>query len=260
MTRRVGLFIPCYVDQFAPQVGLATAELLESYGCEVEFPEAQACCGQPFSNFGRPEDARPLAARFAKAFPVDRYDHIVAPSGSCVAMVRHQYASLARSEDERGMLDEVAGRTCELCEFLVDVLGVSSGTGLYRKRVGVHRGCHGLRELRLGRSSERMQPHFDKVERLLEGIEGLELAPLDRPDECCGFGGTFAVDEPAISVSMGRDRLADHARHGAEVIVSTDVSCSLHLASVASGAGQAAPIVHLAEVLNDARKAGGAHP
>jgi len=257
---RVGLFIPCYVDQFAPQVGLATAELLEAYGCDVDFPEAQACCGQPFSNFGRPEDARPLALRFGKAFPVDRYDHIVAPSGSCVAMVRHQYADLARSERERDLLDEVAGRTCELCEFLVDVLGVSSVAGRYPKRVGLHRGCHGLRELRLARSSERVQSHFDKVERLLVGIDGLELAPLDRPDECCGFGGTFAVDEPAISLGMGRDRLADHARNGAEVIVSTDVSCSLHLESVAPESRPAVPIVHVAEVLNDARKAAGAGP
>lgn len=257
---RVGLFIPCYVDHLAPQVGLATAELLEHYGCQVDFPQAQACCGQPFSNLGCPEDARPLALRFASAFPAERYDHIVAPSGSCVAMIRHQYTGLARTGRERELLDEVAGRTGELCEFLVDVLGVAAVDGRYPKRVGLHRGCHGLRELRLARSSERVEPHFDKVERLLSGIDGLELVPLDRPDECCGFGGTFSVDESAISVGMGRDRLADHARNGADVIASTDVSCSLHLESVAHLAPTRVPIVHLAELINEARKAAGGSP
>jgi len=252
---RVGLFIPCYVDQLAPHVGLATAELLEHYGCEVDFPTAQACCGQPFSNMGCPEDARPLALRFAKAFPADRYDHVVAPSASCVAMVRHHYRGLARNERERALLDDVAGRTCELCEFLVDVLDVPTATGRYAKRVGLHRGCHGLRELRLGGASERMAPGFDKVERLLAGIDGVEFASLDRPDECCGFGGTFTVDEPVISAEMGRDRLADHARNGAEVIVSTDVSCSLHLDSLARASEPRVPIVHVAELINEARKA-----
>jgi len=249
---RVALFIPCYVDHLAPQVGLATAELLEAHGCEVDFPRAQACCGQPMANLGCTDDARPLALRFARVFAADRYDHVVAPSGSCVAMVRHHFADLARGARERNRLQEVAGRTYELCEFLVDVLGVSSIRGRYPHRVGLHVGCHGLRELRIGAASERMDRASGKVESLLSSIDGLELTPLGRRDECCGFGGTFAVGEEAVSVRMGRDRLADHARGGAEVIASTDVSCSLQLSGLARRAGSPVRLVHVAEVMNDA--------
>ena len=256
---RIALFIPCYVDHLAPAVGIATAELLEAYGCEVDFPQAQACCGQPMANLGCPDAARPLALRFARVFAAERYDHVVVPSGSCVAMVRHHYAELARGQRERDAFSEVAGRTHELCEFLVDVLGVGSIQGRYPHRVSLHRGCHWLRELRLGPASElgeRNPPQVDKAEQLLAGIEGLELTSLERRDECCGFGGTFAVEEDAVSARMGRDRLADHARSGAEVIASTDVSCSLHLDALARRDGRALPLVHIAEQMNPARKAG----
>jgi len=252
---RVALFVPCYVDYLAPQVGLATGELLEAYGCEVDFPEAQACCGQPMANLGCHADARPLALRFAKVFDAARYDHVVAPSGSCVAMVRHHYRELARGPREREALGEIGCRTSELCEFLVDVLGVETIEGRYPHRVGLHHGCHGLRSLGLGGPSERAPSPLDKVARLLETIDGLELIELERRDECCGFGGSFAVSEEAVSLRMGRDRLADHARGGAEVIASTDVSCSLHLASVARGAGNATRLLHVAELMNEARKA-----
>ncbi|MEE2665651.1 MAG: (Fe-S)-binding protein [Myxococcota bacterium] len=252
---RVALFVPCYVDYLAPQVGLATAELLEAYGCEVDFPEAQACCGQPMANLGCHADARPLALRFAKVFDAERYDHVVAPSGSCVAMVRHHYGELARGAREREALIEVGRRTRELCEFLVDVLEVEAIDGRYPHRVGLHHGCHGLRELGLGGPSEWAPSPPDKVGRLLESIDGLELIELERRDECCGFGGSFAVSEEAVSLRMGRDRLADHARGGAEVIVSTDVSCSLHLASVARSAGNTTRLLHVAELMNEARKA-----
>jgi L-lactate dehydrogenase complex protein LldE len=199
-------------------------------------------------------DARRLALRYAKVFGSDRYEHVVAPSGSCVAMVRHHYAELARNARERELLEEAGSRTRELCEFLVDVLGVEAIEGRYAHRVGLHHGCHGLRELRLGAPSERALPHFDKVEGLLRSIDGLELVELERRDECCGFGGTFAVTEEAVSVRMGRDRLADHARSGAEVIASTDVSCSLHLGGLARRAGNPARLVHVAELMNQARK------
>jgi L-lactate dehydrogenase complex protein LldE len=255
---RVALFVPCYVDYLAPQVGLATAELLEAHGCEVDFPEAQACCGQPMANLGCRDEARPLALRFARVFAPDRCEHVVAPSGSCVAMVRHHYIELARGARERELLEEVGGRTRELCEFLVDVLGIEAIGGHYPHRVGLHQGCHGLRELRTGTPSEWAPPRFSKVELLLDSIDGLELVALERPDECCGFGGTFAATEEAVSVAMGRDRLADHARGGAEVIASTDVSCSLHLAGLARRAADGVRIAHVAEVMNEARKAAGA--
>jgi L-lactate dehydrogenase complex protein LldE len=251
---RVGLFIPCFIDQFAPQVGIATAELLESLGVEVDFPRAQACCGQPMANLGCRDDARPLALRFARVFDESRYDHVVSPSGSCVAMVRGHYAELARTHKERELLESVGSRTRELCEFVVDILGIDALDGRYARRVGLHRGCHGLRELRLGPSSERVEApdSTDKVEGLLRSLEGIELVDLERRDECCGFGGTFAVSEDVVSARMGNDRLDDHARGGAEAIVSTDVSCLLQLGGLAKRRGEAPEMLHVAEVLRDA--------
>lgn len=252
---RVGLFIPCFIDQFAPHVGVATAELLESFGVEVDYPRAQACCGQPMANLGCREDARPLALRFARVFGADRYEHVVSPSASCVAMVRAHYPELARNASEREQLSAAGTRTRELCEFIVDILGVTSLEGRYARRVGLHRGCHGLRELRLGTSTELVGyggSAVDKVEGLLRSIDELEVIELDRRDECCGFGGTFAVAEEAVSVRMGLDRLEDHARGGAEVIVSTDVSCLLQLGGLAKRRGSAPEMLHIAEVLRDA--------
>jgi len=255
---RVGLFIPCFIDQFAPQVGVATAEFLEGCGVEVDFPRAQACCGQPMSNLGCRDDARPLALRFARVFDAGSYEHIVAPSGSCVAMVRNHYPELARSQAERAALKGVGARTRELCEFVVDVLGIEAVHGQYARRVGLHRGCHGLRELRLGAASELQVTASDKVEGLLSSIDGLELVNLERPDECCGFGGTFATTEEVVSARMGNDRLDDFARGAAETIVSTDVSCLFQLGGLAKRRGGAPEMLHIAELLRDAVRGAGA--
>lgn len=254
---RVGLFIPCFIDQLAPQVGVATAEFLESCGVEVDFPRAQACCGQPMSNLGCRDDARPLALRFARVFDASRYEHIVAPSGSCVAMVRNHYPELARSQAERDALEAVGARTRELCEFVVDVLGIEAARGRYVRRVGLHRGCHGLRELRIGAASEQQITASDKVESLLSSIDGLELVDLERSDECCGFGGTFAMTEEVVSARMGNDRLDDYARGAAEAIVSTDVSCLFQLGGLAKRRGGAPEMLHIAELLRDAVRGAG---
>lgn len=217
---KVALFIPCYVDQLYPSVGLATARVLERLGVEVEFPEEQTCCGQPMSNAGVADAAVPLARKFVDVF--SGYDHVVCPSGSCTSMVRNHYDALVPGLPG---LEKVKRSTYELCEFVHDVLGMTTLRGRYAHKVGLHRSCHGLRELRLGTSSETMGPRQDKVERLLASLDGITLVPLTRADECCGFGGTFAVAEEAMSVMMGRDRLADHERAGAEVVTGTDVSC-----------------------------------
>ena len=240
----VALFVPCYVDQFYPRVGLATAELLERHGASVVFPEDQTCCGQPMANAGSLDDARPLAEKFLRVFGA--YQYVVSPSGSCTSMVRNHYAPLLGDRAA-----QLHGKVFELCEFLHDVLQVKPG-GRFAARVGLHQSCHGLRELRLGTGSERILPARDKVQELLSGIEGLQLVQLQRSDECCGFGGAFAIDEEAISCRMGRDRIADHEAAGAEVITAGDMSCLMHLQGLIRRDRKQLRVLHLAELLAEA--------
>ncbi len=247
---RIGLFIPCYIDQFYPGVGLATVDVLRRFDLQVEFPRAQTCCGQPMANAGCHDDARPLARRFLEVFAP--YDYVVSPSGSCVAMVRHHYRELLGPSAE---LDNVANRTYELCEFLTDVLGIDRLAGRFPHRVGLHQSCHGLRHLRLAAGSERVVPPHDKVRTLLASLDGIELAELDRADECCGFGGLFAVTEEAVSVLMGLDRLADHEQAGTEVLTATDMSCLMHLDGLIRRHQKPIRVMHVAEVFAQAAAA-----
>jgi len=242
---RVGLFIPCYIDQLYPDVGLATAELLEQVGCQVEFPEEQTCCGQPMANTGCWDDALPLAVRFVRLFRA--YDAVVCPSGSCVAMVTHHYDQFLHGHDG---FEELKRKTFELTQFLVDVRPLSGLEQVrFPHRVGLHNSCHGLRELRLGSSSERMLPAYSKARQLLQQIDGLQLVELRRPDECCGFGGTFAVSEEAVSCMMGDDRIADHAQAGAEIITAGDMSCLMHLDGLLRRQRSPIRVMHIAEIL-----------
>jgi L-lactate dehydrogenase complex protein LldE len=238
---RVALFVPCYVDQLWPEVGLAAAEVLEAQGCTVEFPEAQTCCGQPFFTDGYPAEARRLAERFLAVFA--DCDHVVCPSGSCVAMVRHHYASLL------GRTVPAALRVHELCGFLVDVLGVDALPGRFAHRVGLHPSCHGLRELGLARPSERPGEGPDKVAGLLASLDGIELVTAERADECCGFGGTFAIGEADVSCRMGADRIRAHEAAGAAVVTSVDASCLLHLRGLAERRRSPLRVMHVAEIL-----------
>ncbi len=239
----VGLFIPCYVDQFYPEVGLATVRVLERHGVRVEFPEDQTCCGQPMANSGCAEEARPLAERFLRIFA--GYEYVVAPSGSCVSMVRNHYDAFLAG---RSGFEHLKASTYELCEFLADVLRVERVEGRFPHRVGLHRSCHGLRELRLGAGSERNVKPFDKVASLLSSLQGITLLEPSR-DECCGFGGTFAVNEEAVSCMMGRDRVADHERLGAEVIAGVDMSCLMHLDGLIRRERKPIRVMHVAELL-----------
>jgi L-lactate dehydrogenase complex protein LldE len=241
---RVGLFVPCYVDQLWPRAGIASLELLERFGVAIDFPTAQTCCGQPLLNSGGIREAKPLARRFVEIFAP--YDHVVCPSASCVATVR-RYGALLGASAETSRLER---RTHELCGFLVDVLGVREIPGSFPHRVGLHASCHGLRELRQGSASERVEPAgADPARKLLESIEGVEIAPLRRPDECCGFGGAFAVEEEAVSCLMGNDRIDDHQSAGAEVLTSTDASCLLHLSGLARRRALPLRVMHVAEIL-----------
>ncbi|HET9626717.1 MAG TPA: (Fe-S)-binding protein [Kofleriaceae bacterium] len=251
---KVGLFIPCYIEQLYPSVGMATVEVLERHGVEVDYPEDQTCCGQPMANAGCGDDARPLVERFVRVFGA--YEHVVCPSGSCTAMVRTQYLGLMRGmrgagEDAhvRKQLERLTRSTYELCEFLVDVCKVERATGTFAHKVGLHQSCHGLRELRLGAGSERRIAPFSKVGRLLAGLTGIELVDLVRPDECCGFGGTFAVSEAAVSCAMGKDRIADHERAGAEIMTAVDMSCLMHLDGLIRRDRRPLKVMHVAEIL-----------
>jgi L-lactate dehydrogenase complex protein LldE len=241
---RVALFIPCYIDQFYPDVGMATLEVLQRHGVEVEFPTGQTCCGQPMANTGCADDAAPLARRFLSVFR--DYPCVVAPSGSCVAMVRHHYDQFLQGEPG---FDELKQKTYELCEFLTDVLQVQEWDGSFPYRVGLHQSCHGLRELRMGRCSEQMEADFNKPRKLLEMLRDIRFSELQRPDECCGFGGTFAVNEEAVSCMMGLDRLADHERAGTEVLTAADVSCLMHLQGLLKRQRKNIHVMHVAQIL-----------
>lgn len=241
---RVGLFVPCYIDQFYPDVGLATVEILEKQGITVEFPVEQTCCGQPMSNTGCADAAKPLAKRFVEIFA--DYDYVVSPSGSCTSMVRHHYHDLLAHD---AAYEKVQKSSFELCEFLHDILGLTSWDGEFPYRVGVHQSCHGLRELRLEGSSEEMLKRPGKVRGLLQSLRGIQLSELTRPDECCGFGGTFAVAQEAVSVMMGEDRLADHRKAGTDVLTATDMSCLMHLEGLVRRQKMPIAIMHVAEIL-----------
>ena len=241
---KVGLFIPCYVDQLKPEVGMATLKVLEQAGVDVEFPEDQTCCGQPMANSGCGREAAKVARKFVRIFA--RYDYVVGPSGSCVSMVRNHYGHYLHGQRD---YERLRTRIYELCEFLHDVLGKRSWPARFPHRVGIHQGCHGVRELRLARSSELRAPPFDKVRALLSSVEGISLVELSRSDECCGFGGTFAVAEDAVSGMMGRDRVDDHERAGAEVITGVDPSCLLHLEGIARRRKKPMRVMHVSQIL-----------
>lgn len=241
---KIGLFIPCYIDQFYPKVGIATLKLLQKLGLEVSYPLKQTCCGQPLANTGGEKEAIPVYKNFVENFY--GFDYIVSPSGSCVYHVREHYNILEQTEE----VIKVRQNTFELCEFIVDILKTDDLMIEYPHRVGIHQSCHGLRGLKLGKSSELVGKQYSKIHSLLAKAKGIKIIDLDREDECCGFGGTFSVIHPEISVKMGKDRLNDHQRNGAEIITATDMSCLMHLEGIARRQKQNIKVVHIAEILN----------
>ncbi len=241
----VALFIPCYLDQFYPDVAIASLELLERLGVDVVYPDGQTCCGQPMANTGCVADCAPVAHRFVELFAA--YDTIVCPSGSCTAMVRHHYGDYFADDDPQ--FNHVKNRTFELCEFLHDELKIQSLDVQFPHKVSIHQSCHGLRELRLGASSENMTPREDKVRNVLNLVHGIQWCTPTRSDECCGFGGTFAVNEADVSAAMGRDRVADHVSSGSEVLVSADMSCLMHLQGIIRRESTPIEVMHVAQVL-----------
>lgn len=241
---KVGLFIPCYVDQFYPQVAIASLQLLEKLGLEVEYPLQQSCCGQPMANAGFEHLTGDCNERFTRVFA--GFDYIVAPSGSCVLHVKDHL----QSEKDPEAAKAIKGKIFELVEFLSDVLEVKELSARFPHKVGMHQSCHAQRGLKLAQMSELVAPPFSKPEKLLHMVEGLELISLQRKDECCGFGGTFAVAEEAVSVKMGKDRTGDHQANGAEYITGADVSCLMHMEGILRRQKSSIKVIHIAEILN----------
>lgn len=229
----VALFVPCYVDVLFPEVGIATFSLLTRLGVRVEYPAAQTCCGQPAWTSGHMEEAAALARRFAGVFAHAPW--IVVPSGSCGAMTRSSYRTL----DPDGPAGRIGARVYDLASFLVDVLGVVDVGARFPHAVSYHDGCHGRREL--GSTAAAL--------RLLEAVDGIDLRPLPRIDECCGFGGLFSVTFDALSTSMGDAKCSDAMSTGAAYLASGDSSCLMHVGALLVDRGSKMRTIHLAQVL-----------
>jgi L-lactate dehydrogenase complex protein LldE len=247
--RRVALFVTCMVDMLYPEVGMATAELLERLGLEVVFAYEQTCCGQPAFNAGYRDEARALAVRFIEIFePLVKQgvvDAIVAPSGSCTTMTSHFY-SAALFEDQadsalRRRAEELAAVTFELTEFLVDVLGVTRTNSHFQGKLTYHACCHLLRELGVD----------EQPRALLANVEEAEVVDLPGSEECCGFGGLFSVKNSSISTAMGQRKAINLAHSSADVVALCDVSCMTHINGILQRQAQHCRAVHIAEVLNN---------
>ena len=245
---RVALAVPCYVDQLRPETARATLVLLERLGCKVSLAFDAPCCGQPMNNAGTATDARAAARNWAES--AQPFDAVVMPSGSCTHHVRHHLPGLVDSASGA----HAAQVTFELCEFIVGPLGMAHLPGRFPHRVAMHLGCHAQRGLRLGGSSELHEAASGPMHSLLGGLDDITIVPLDRRDECCGFGGSFAIGEPEVSVAMGLARLADYASHQAEVLVSSDPSCLMHLEAIARHGSSTMRTMHIAELLEEATR------
>lgn len=237
MSARIALFIPCFVDQLQPQIGLDTALVLQRIGSEVYFPEDQTCCGQPAFNAGHWDEARPVAERFVQVF--GDADAVVCPSASCTTMVRKFYPELLANSPLLTDAVALGRRVFELSEYLVEVARVSDLGAVFPHRVTYHDSCHALRELNIQR-----QPR-----ELLNHVKGLKLLDMAKSEECCGFGGIFAVKFGAISASMGEVKAQNAVASGAEFVTSIDSSCLMHIQGVLGRRGDAVKTIHLASIL-----------
>jgi len=236
----VGLFVTCLVDLFRPTVGFAAVKLLEQAGCVVSVPEAQTCCGQPAYNSGDRRDALAIARQVIAAFK--GFDYLVAPSGSCAGMLKHHYPALCAADAKlRLAAEDLARRTHELTSFLTEVMGVQSVLARHDGTVTYHDSCSGLRELGV-----KAQPR-----KLLQSVSGLKLVELPGAEVCCGFGGTFCVKYPAVSVEIAARKTEDVAATGAETLLAGDMGCLMHMAGKLKREGSAIQVRHVAEVLAD---------
>lgn len=237
---KIALFITCFNDTLFPETGKALVRVLEELGHRVEFPDQQTCCGQMHSNSGYQLEAVPLARRFVKVF--EPYDAVVTPSGSCAGMVRHEYGKLAELAGDAVLAEAaeaLAPRVHEFSTFLVDVLGHEDVGARFPHRVAYHPTCHSLRLLGVGEAPLK----------LLQAVAGIELVELAQAESCCGFGGTFATKNAAVSTAMLEDKMAAVEASGAEVVTAVDNSCLMHIGGGLTKDGSRVRAMHLAEIL-----------
>jgi L-lactate dehydrogenase complex protein LldE len=238
MANRVSLFVTCIVDQLFPKVGLAMADVLERIGYQVDFPEAQTCCGQPAFNSGFRGEAREVARHFLSVFAGAEY--VVVPSGSCASMISHHFADIFQKDPESlAAARAMSPKVWEFSKFLLEVAGVEDVGAELREVVTYHDSCHALRELKIKQGPRR----------LLRKVRGLELREMDIAEECCGFGGTFSVKFDELSGAMARTKVDSVVRTGASAVVSIDSSCLMQLRGALSRADLPIRTLHLAEVL-----------
>jgi L-lactate dehydrogenase complex protein LldE len=240
----VALFVTCLTDQFYPHVGVAVTKILERLGCRVDFPQAQTCCGQPFFNNGFHGEARELAKKFIEVF--EPYDYVVTPSGSCCAMVREQFHELFKDDHawEHGM-NRVVGKTYEFVEFLDKVLKIDLSTlslpGEVPRPITYHYTCH-LRGLGVK----------DQGVRLLQQMGNVEFRAMEKTDQCCGFGGTFAVKYPAISGAIVEDKVNCITETKAQTVVCNDAGCTMNISGMCHRRGSDVKVKHIAELMAEA--------
>jgi L-lactate dehydrogenase complex protein LldE len=234
---KISLFIPCFIDQLAPSVGISVVRIFEKLGHQVEFDESIVCCGQPAFNTGCWDAARSIAVRVVER--LQNAEVVVIPSGSCGAMIRVFYPEIFKDRPEQAAAQSLAQKTFEFSEFLVDRLGVTDLGSRFPAKVTFHDGCHGLRELHLKHQSRQLLKH----------VKGLSLVEMNDQTTCCGFGGTFAVKFPMISTAMGEVKCASALETDADFLVSSDSSCLMHLQSLLSRKKEKLKTIHLAEIL-----------
>lgn len=238
--KTVALFATCINDTMFPGTPKAVVKVLERLGCTVEFPKDQTCCGQMLTNTGYFKQALPTVKNYVRAF--GDYDYIVGPSGSCIGAVRHQHPMLAEHAGDAKLMaesKELVKRTYDFTEFLVDVLGVTDVGAYFPHRVTYHPTCHSVRVAHVG----------DRPTRLLQAVRGIDLVPLVGSDQCCGFGGTFSVKNPDVSVAMGSDKARHVMETGAEFLVTGDNACLMHIGGLLHRMNSGVKTIHLAEIL-----------
>ena len=237
---KVSLFVTCLVDQLWSSIGTSSVAVLRRVGCEVEFDDRQTCCGQPAFNTGYRNEARQVAKRFIEVFEESTADAIVSPSGSCTAMVHHFADLFSDDPSWRIRAQAIAARTHELSSFLIRVLEIEDVGASWQGRLTWHDACHGLRDLNI-----KTEPRT-----LIRNVRGAEFVELDDAESCCGFGGTFSVKYPEISLAILDQKIEAIERAGVQAVVSGDASCLMQIGGRLSRKGSNVRVMHLAELLN----------
>ncbi|KZE79188.1 Fe-S oxidoreductase [Paenibacillus elgii] len=245
---RVSLFITCLADQIYPEVGESVVRLLHRYGCEVDFPQMQTCCGQPAYNSGYQDEAREVARSLIRAF--EHSDYVVSPSGSCTGMVHHYYPQLFENEPEwKTKAEKLIGKTYEFSQFLVNVLGIKDLGAVYEGKATYHPSCHAMRLLGVREEPGELMAH----------IKGLELVELPRKEDCCGFGGTFAVKMADMSEAMVCEKAANVCATNADLLIGTDMGCLMNIGGRLNKENKPVRVMHLAQLLEEGVKRGERH-